>query len=78
MTGDPADAAAEPLIAGANEREYAGYDVSGEGVEGEQAEIQESELGSPGTFIWVLTVVAGISGLLFGYEYVYTSLYVAL
>lgn len=31
---------------------------------------QESELTSPSAFIWALTFTAGISGLLFGYEYV--------
>lgn len=30
---------------------------------------QESESASPSAFIWALTFAAGISGLLFGYEY---------
>lgn len=31
--------------------------------------VDESILGSPGWFIWALTFSAGVSGLLFGYEY---------
>jgi MFS transporter, SP family, solute carrier family 2 (myo-inositol transporter), member 13 len=72
MTRDPADAAAQPLIA--NEGVYAEHDIVREGAEGEYVEIEESELGSPGAFIWVLTVCAGISGLLFGYEYAFLKL----
>lgn len=33
---------------------------------------QESRNTSPSAFIWALTFAAGISGLLFGYEYAYT------
>ena len=33
---------------------------------------QESKNTSPSAFIWALTFAAGISGLLFGYEYAYT------
>ena len=36
----------------------------------EDLELDESALVSPGWFIWGLTVCAGVSGLLFGYEYV--------
>lgn len=32
--------------------------------------VDESTLGAPGLFIWALTFSAGVSGLLFGYEYV--------
>jgi SP family myo-inositol transporter-like MFS transporter 13 len=57
-----ADTAAEPLIADRpavprNDRED-GHDED------------ESALVRPGRFIWVLTFCAGVSGLLFGYEYV--------
>lgn len=34
--------------------------------------LQESNKTSPSAFIWALTFAAGISGLLFGYEYAYT------
>ena len=34
--------------------------------------LQESKNISPTAFIWALTFAAGISGLLFGYEYAYT------
>ena len=34
--------------------------------------LQESNYASPTAFIWALTFAAGISGLLFGYEYAYT------
>ena len=34
--------------------------------------LQESHNTSPSAFIWALTFAAGISGLLFGYEYAYT------
>jgi hypothetical protein len=61
------DAAAEPLIS--NNREdpddarYREDDI-------DDVEVDESALVSPGLFIWGLTVCAGVSGLLFGYEYV--------
>jgi len=35
----------------------------------ERSHLQEQELTSPSAFIWALTFTAGISGLLFGYEY---------
>lgn len=57
-----ADTAAEPLIAG---RPAVPRNDCGDGyVE------DESALVRPGRFIWVLTFCAGVSGLLFGYEYV--------
>lgn len=64
------DAAAEPLIANASDvpsdaRDH--YDDEGEIIE---QEVDESALVSPGLFIWCLTICAGVSGLLFGYEYV--------
>lgn len=63
-----ADTAAEPLIP--NNRDLPD-DVRGhyDDEEAEQ-EIDESALVSPGLFIWGLTICAGVSGLLFGYEYV--------
>ena len=64
------DAAAQPLIP--NTREYPDNARHGDDAEG--VEIDESALVSPGWFIWTLTVCAGVSGLLFGYEYVAASL----
>jgi hypothetical protein len=57
---DDADGADEPLIGSQRD-----------------AHAEESTLGdaSPGLFIWVLTFSAGVSGLLFGYEYVNLSIY---
>lgn len=66
MTRNSGDTAAQPLIY--NGREDAAYDEHDDDVE-----VDESELVSPGLFIWTLTVCAGVSGLLFGYEYVATS-----
>lgn len=34
----------------------------------EDPDLQESDLSRPNQFIWALTLIAGISGLLFGYE----------
>jgi SP family myo-inositol transporter-like MFS transporter 13 len=34
----------------------------------EEDEVDESKLVAPGAFIWGLTICAGVSGLLFGYE----------
>lgn len=65
MTRNSADSAAEPLIT--NDRNAA--ERSEEDIE-DEIEVDESELGSPGAFVWLLTICAGISGLLFGYEYV--------
>jgi hypothetical protein len=62
-----ADSAAEPLIAGnpGVPREY-DEDIHAD----DDAAVDESALTKPGRFIWVLTFCAGVSGLLFGYEYV--------
>lgn len=65
-----ADSAAEPLIAGGPgiPREYDEHvHVHAD------AGVDESALTKPGRFIWVLTFCAGVSGLLFGYEYVCPS-----
>jgi SP family myo-inositol transporter-like MFS transporter 13 len=60
------DAAAEPLIASTREDPHdARYDEN----DAEDVEVDESALVSPGPFIWGLTICAGVSGLLFGYEY---------
>ena len=59
-----ANTAAEPLIAG---RPAVPRDDSADGYEDERALVR------PGRFIWVLTFCAGVSGLLFGYEYVLPS-----
>ncbi|KAH7094478.1 general substrate transporter [Paraphoma chrysanthemicola] len=58
------DTAAEPLIS--DSREFAHGRRSSEDAEGR--EVDESALVSPGLFIWGLTVCAGVSGLLFGYD----------
>jgi hypothetical protein len=63
------DVAAEPLIS--NNREYP--DDARHSNEAQDVEVDESALVSPGLFIWGLTICAGVSGLLFGYEYVCTS-----
>lgn len=66
------DAAAEPLIS--NDRGVPNdvrdrYDEDdNESIR--EDEVDESALLSPGLFIWCLTICAGVSGLLFGYEYV--------
>jgi hypothetical protein len=60
-------AAAEPLISGS--REYP-QDARHDESDAEDADVNESALVSPGLFIWGLTICAGVSGLLFGYEYV--------
>ena len=66
------DAAAEPLIS--NDRGVPHdvrdrYDEDDNESIGED-EVDECALLSPGLFIWCLTICAGVSGLLFGYEYV--------
>jgi len=66
------DAAAEPLIS--NDRRVPNdardrYDEADDASIRED-EVDESALVSPGLFIWCLTICAGVSGLLFGYEYV--------
>jgi SP family myo-inositol transporter-like MFS transporter 13 len=63
------DAAAEPLISNTGEFPDDGQHEDEE----EDVEIDESALVSSGRFIWGLTVCAGVSGLLFGYEYVKIS-----
>lgn len=61
------DAAAQPLIP--STREYPN-DERHSDDDAEGVEMDESALVSPGWFLWTLTVCAGVSGLLFGYEYV--------
>lgn len=63
-----ADAAAEPLIQ--NDSDFPNDPREQYDDEDADVEIDESTLVSPGLFIWGLTICAGISGLLFGYEYV--------
>ena len=36
--------------------------------------VDERALAAPGVFVWCLTLCAGISGLLFGFEYVFSVL----
>lgn len=59
------DTAIEPLIADSRP------DVPREDEDG--GEVDESGLVKPGRFMWFLTFCAGVSGLLFGYEYVLLS-----
>ncbi|KAL5120462.1 hypothetical protein ACEQ8H_001480 [Pleosporales sp. CAS-2024a] len=56
------DAAAEPLIAD-DTRDHPNHVDDDEDVK-----VDESALAAPGLFIWGLTICAGISGLLFGYD----------
>lgn len=62
MTRNSADTAAEPLIS--NDPQPSEHSDE----RNEDVEVDESELLSPGLFIWSLTFCAGVSGLLFGYE----------
>jgi len=39
----------------------------------ENSDLREQDLTTPSLFIWALTFSAGISGLLFGYEYFHPS-----
>ena len=72
------DAAAEPLIP-STRHDFptdAPHRYSSDGhddTEVRQDEVDESALVSPGLFIWILTICAGVSGLLFGYEYVFCT-----
>jgi SP family myo-inositol transporter-like MFS transporter 13 len=59
-------AAAEPLI---SHHARASPD-NAHHSDNEEVEVDERSLVSPGRFIWGLTICAGVSGLLFGYEYV--------
>ncbi|KAL6703018.1 hypothetical protein ACN47E_010294 [Coniothyrium glycines] len=66
-----ADTAAEPLIPSTratNEPYAQAAEAEQEEVQEPQAEVDESSLVSPGLFIWGLTICAGVSGLLFGYD----------
>ena len=64
------DAAAEPLISQIRGFPDDARDRYENSEEIEEDEVDESKLVSPGLFIWGLTICAGISGLLFGFEYV--------
>ena len=46
-----------------------------DGEEEEEGEVDESGMLRPGVFVWCLTLCAGVSGLLFGYEYVYSLIF---
>lgn len=65
--------AAEPLISGATGTSHPSYPAEEHEnlVPSEREDEDESTLASPGLFVWLLTICAGISGLLFGYEYVF-------
>lgn len=69
------DAAAEPLIPSSRARDLPPSDgrnrYSSDDAHATQRgddEADETALLSPGVFIWILTMCAGVSGLLFGYE----------
>jgi hypothetical protein len=69
------DVATVPLIAGdhrdraVTNHDYGSDAESDELLENdEEEEVDESKLVAPGAFIWGLTICAGVSGLLFGYE----------
>lgn len=75
---DSSDTAAQPLIHSEaadhdhdHDTRYSAEDGHARGVDGAvDGEMDEAGLTSPTLFIWTLTLCAGISGLLFGYEYV--------
>ena len=59
--------------------EWEGREVDGDGdgeEEQEEEVLDETRLSSPGAFVWCLTLCAGVSGLLFGFEYVFPCLFV--
>ncbi|KAF3036888.1 hypothetical protein E8E12_000752 [Didymella heteroderae] len=64
------DTAAEPLIASHDDvgADFERDEDARHSEEAEDGEVDESQLVRPGAFIWALTLCAGISGLLFGYE----------
>ena len=64
--------AAEPLINSHDTNDDADLDRDDarHSEEAENLDVDESQLVRPGAFMWALTLCAGISGLLFGYEYV--------
>lgn len=55
----------EALIAGENEYEQR---TQGQSRNGGVDEISENDIKTPGRVIWLLTLAAGLSGLLFGYD----------
>lgn len=59
--GDDEEAANAPLMHDDGESTIPGHH--------DRIDLQEEDLTSPSAFIWALTFTAGISGLLFGYEY---------
>ncbi|RAR14838.1 general substrate transporter [Stemphylium lycopersici] len=64
------DSAAEPLIPSTRDFPNDARDRynSDDDAEIREDEVDESALLSPGLFIWALTICAGVSGLLFGYD----------
>jgi SP family myo-inositol transporter-like MFS transporter 13 len=64
MSARDADGAAEPLI-----RRESEEDSSAENATAVLGRGEEDEDVTFGWFIWILTFSAGVSGLLFGYEY---------
>ena len=68
---DHREAAAEPLISHTRDLPDDARDrYENEEEDIEEDEVDESKMVSPGLFIWGLTICAGVSGLLFGFEYV--------
>jgi hypothetical protein len=76
--GRNGDGAAEPLIQRESEDEGVGDVFAGNGRDdaGYEEEGEGEDASSFGWFIWILTFSAGVSGLLFGYEYVYMACFV--
>ncbi|KAF1839214.1 general substrate transporter [Decorospora gaudefroyi] len=62
------DAAAEPLISNRRGFPNDARDHYDGDEEERRGQVDESAVLSPGLFIWSLTICAGISGLLFGYD----------
>ncbi|KAI9835537.1 MAG: hypothetical protein M1819_001988 [Sarea resinae] len=61
------DAAYASLIRNVSDQERE-LDEHGDDEDDRLPELHEQDLPSPGLFIWILTLSAGISGLLFGYD----------
>ena len=67
------DNVAEPLIADRPATPRDEYGHTDDHASAVEAEDDECALVRPGRTIWVLTLCAGISGLLFGYEYFFPT-----
>ena len=75
--GREGDGAAEPLIRRESEDSRSGLDTNGAARSRDHRLEEDEEDGvSFGWFIWILTFSAGVSGLLFGYEYVHIHIHI--